>query len=204
MLTELSGCATSHCFSLNRVRFVIRLLLVAARVVLWLRNRQINKVDSSEEMMPRSPVRRRAPARKKTESEPLAQQRLNTMNDVFLAPKQGQGHTKASVGAPEGSRSDDTESGRAGFACPESDSASVSVGKSPNHAGESPSDRNKQVHKLDDQAFKPFGTRSRASSEAGSDASFCCAGGLINRLVESQSETLMMGYSVKSVSIGST
>ena len=125
-------------------------------------------------MMARSPVRRRGTARNKTESEPLAKQCLNTTNNVFLAPNQGQGQTKASVGAPEGPESDDTESGKAKS---ESDLASVSVGKSPNHTGESPSDRNKQVHKLDDQAFKPFGPRSRASSEAGSDASSCCLGG---------------------------
>ena len=34
----------------------------------------------------------------------------------------------------------------------------------------------KAIHKLDDQAFKPFGPRSRSSSEAGSDVSFCKGG----------------------------
>ena len=50
------------------------------------------------------------------------------------------------------------------------------VDKSSDLTGESPLGSNKPVNKLDDQAFRTFGPRSRASSKAGSDASFCTGG----------------------------
>ena len=119
-------------------------------------------------MMTRSPVESGRSTRKKTENARSSQQRSNTPGDDFQAPKVGQGQRAKSVSA----RESDTEVTVDNSATP--GPLLASADKSPNFTGDG-----KTVHKLDDGVFKPFGSRSRASSqcsEAGSDASFCKGG----------------------------
>ena len=121
-------------------------------------------VDIPEEMIGRSNLR----SNSKLEDVQILQRDSNTAGDVFLAPKGGQGQRKHGVSAPsESSR----ELGVSGGDNNLSGSVSASTEKSPNVAS-----NGKPILKLDDEAFKPFGSRSRACSEAGSDASFCRGG----------------------------
>ena len=123
--------------------------------------------------MLRSPVRRSRSSKKKSDVEQTSTDFSGTA-DGSLAPKSG--HSQSKVKADGGTQlsggvihGDDVSS------C---ETNSSSVEKPVAETGESITGigRSKPIHKLDDHAFKPFGPRSRASSEAGSDASFCRGG----------------------------
>ena len=123
--------------------------------------------------MVRSPLTRGAKAKKKTENEATAPK-----TDGIPAPKQGQG--RAVNNKVAGSRSPDKKS----------ELADAEVGESETEAGKIPPNSvsgsgssaqasiGKAIQKLDDQAFKPFGPRSRSSSETGScsEGAFCKGG----------------------------
>ena len=118
--------------------------------------------------MARSPVRRGRPGRKKAVD--VQESVSSSKADNFPAPKQGQGQVKSGGdGNLCGTESGDDELIR--------ESVSVFMEKASKPKVES-SGKKKSVQKLDDQAYKAFGSRSRASSDAGScsDATFCIGG----------------------------
>ena len=164
MLIELSGCATSR---LGRA-----CSLTGVNRPLWFSPATPSRLIRSlflKNMMGRSTTRRGKIEKKKTEEEQTSQ------NIPGLMPTK-QGQSKRKEGGLEGSifqlSDDDSGTEEVTIQMPQL----LSVGKSQNPTGESSAARAKPIHKLDDQAFKPFGPRSRASSDAGSDAAFCRGG----------------------------
>ena len=123
-------------------------------------------------MLARSPVKRGARTKKKIENETVAV-------DDFPAPKQDQGHVvavsrgkKTFPSRPRGDKPDDGE-----VEVCEYGKESKRITPSPVSGSATAVGTGKAIHKLDDEAFKPFGPRSRSSSEAGSGCEASCKGG---------------------------
>lgn len=121
-------------------------------------------------MMARSPSRRARTTKKKAGEEHATQGISNlTVASPASGHVQGRGRSRSLATRVVGAVA---EHGASNSPIRDSDSTRESGKKSSKSSGElaTGKDNDRPIQKLDDEAFKPFGSRSRASSEASSDA----------------------------------